>query len=81
MCSVDVLEYILSSIYENVLLLKLTDPAKRIDRDNYDVIDYTHQYEFLQTDHDNMRHDKQALICCYMICLKLRARVYAPSCL
>ena len=22
-----------------------------------------------------MRHDKQALICCYMICLKLRARV------
>ena len=74
MCSVDVLEYILSSIYENVLLLKLTYPAKRIDRDNYDVL-------FLETDHDNMRHDKQALICCYMICLKLRARVYAPSCL
>ena len=42
MCSVDVLEYILSRIYENVLLLKLTDPDKRIDRNNYDVIDYTH---------------------------------------
>ena len=44
MCSVDVLEYILSSIYENVLLLNLTYPAKRIDRDNYDIIDYTHEY-------------------------------------
>jgi hypothetical protein len=42
MCSVDVLEYILSIIYENVLLLNLTYPAKRIDRDNYDIIDYTH---------------------------------------
>jgi len=42
MCSVDVLEYILSSIYESVLLLNLTYPAKRIDRDNYDIIDYTH---------------------------------------
>ena len=42
MCSVDVLEYILSSVYENVLLLNLTYPAKQIDRDNYDIIDYTH---------------------------------------